>query len=148
MESFKVDLNPIQKQSKFQPYLLMFGGAFYIIFGIYKLLNEEQSSTNGWFWIIGGIGYLVILYYNRIHSSKYFLEISDTFIQVKQSSFKSSKIEWSNVKLILIKPISIEFQLGNRSKEEISLGNTGYKNVIDIKVKLLEFAKQKNIKVT
>lgn len=46
----------------------------------------------------------------------------------------------------LLKPISLEFQLRNDSKEEVSLGNTGYKNVIDIKSKLLDFAKQKNIK--
>lgn len=53
MEAHKVDLNPLQKQSKFQPYLLMFGSIFYIIIGIFNLQKEEQSSLNGWFWIVG-----------------------------------------------------------------------------------------------
>ncbi len=148
METIKIYLNPLQRKYKWSPYYYSIMGIVYILLGVVNYFAHNYSLLMGLIWFLGGLIFLIGGYYQINHSSKYFLEISDAFIQVKQSSFKNSKIEWSNVKLILCKPISIEFQLENGSKEEISLGNIGYKNVIDIKAKLLEFAKQKKIKVT
>jgi len=144
METFKIYLNPLQKQTKYQPYLLFFGAFTYIVLGIINLIDK---NVFGWVWISLGIIYFFLLYYQKNYSTKYFFEIQSDSIRAQQSAFKKSEIKLNNIKEIYIKPISIEFILSDNAKEEILLGNTSYKNVIDIKSKLREIAKEKNIKI-
>jgi hypothetical protein len=144
METFKIYLNPLQKQTKYQPYLLFFGALTYIVLGIINLIDK---NVFGWVWISLGIIYFFLLYYQKNYSTKYFFEIQSDSIRAQQSAFKKSEIKLNNIKEIYIKPISIEFILSDNAKEEILLGNTSYKNVIDIKSKLREIAKEKNIKI-
>ncbi|MEE9431714.1 MAG: hypothetical protein V3V16_11775 [Melioribacteraceae bacterium] len=147
METFRVDLNPLQRQSKHQPYFFFVLGIFHISNGIYKIIKYPEYTFLDWIWIPLGILFVFLALSYKKYFSKYFFEINQNVIQVKQSIIKSTEIKWSDLVGIIIKPISIEFHLVDGKKKNILLGNVGYKNVIDIKSKLLEFAKQKNIKV-
>jgi len=147
METFRVDLSPLHKQSKYQPYFFAILGIMHIIMGILNLSRYDKYSFHGWIFILSGIVFLFGSYYHKNYSSKYFFEMNNDFIQIKQSIKNARKIEWSGLKEIHIKPISLELHLQDNTVEELSLGNVGYKNVIDIKSKLLEIAKEKNIRV-
>lgn len=65
--------------------------------------------------------------------------------KIKDSISRFKIIEWSKIKEIHLKPMTIELLLDDSSKEILSLGNTSYKNVLDIKDKLKVFAVNKEI---
>jgi len=147
METFKVELNPLEKQSKYQPYLFASLGVIYTILGFLRL-NNNENNLGSWIFIVTGIGFIISSYFSKKYSSKYFFELNDKFIEGQSNSFKKIKIDLDKIKNIHIKPVSIEFELSDNTKEEISIANTTYKNVIKIKTKLLELAaKEKNIEI-
>ena len=145
METFKISLSPLEKKSKYQPYLFTGLGLLYILLGFLRWNNENNIS--GWIWILTGLGFIISSYYIKNSSSKYFFEINNEFIEVQQNVLKKSKISLEKIKRIHIKPVSIEFTMTDNTKEEISIANTKYQNVIAIKTKLTEIAKEKNIEI-
>ena len=151
MEPFIISLsNSINKRSKYQPYYFALLGLIYTVFGILNLTQTRSGkfgSLGGWFWILTGCGFIIGSFYTKKYSSKYFLELGKDFIQVHPSFNKNIKIPWNKIEQIHIKPISFEFILKNGSTESISLGNVAYKDVIETKEKLKEFAQHDNIKI-
>lgn len=145
MDNFKVDLNPLQKQSKYSPYYFSILGIVYIILGIMFIIKDNSIYSSGWIWLIGGIIFLIGAYFQTNFSSNYFIEINDSEIILKQSLSNTKRIVWKNIREIRIKPIAIEFHLNDNSKENVSLGNVGYNNVIEFKQKLNEYASLKRI---
>ncbi|MCB9250720.1 MAG: hypothetical protein H6613_20365 [Ignavibacteriales bacterium] len=98
-------------------------------------LINNYSPFLGLIWVLGGIIFLIGGYFQTNFTSKYYFEINDRSILIKQSLSATKSISLDNIKNIQIKPISIDFLLNDNSKESISLGNVGYKNVLDIKEK-------------
>ena len=96
MESFIVYLNPLQKRYKYSPYYLSILGVLYIFLGIMFFQKESEIYSSGWLWIIGGIGALVGSYFQTNYSSKYFFEINNNSIIVKQSLGKANNYSWGN----------------------------------------------------
>ena len=145
--SYKVYLNPLQKRPKWSlPYSIL--GVIYIILGVLNYFAYNNSIFQGLIWVLGGLIFLIGGYYQTNFSSKYFFELNDQFVKLKDSITKAKTILWTNIKEIHIKPIAIEFHLIDNSKECISLGNVGYKNVLDIKEKLADFANRKVISIS
>ena len=147
MDSFKVEFYPQHKHQKYQPYFFSVLGILYIILGFINISRYDEYSFHDWIWIIFGIVFLFLSFYQKRYTSKYIIELTDIFFYIKQSVFKKLKINWTEIKEIHIKPISIEFLLKAGKTENISLGNVGYQNVLDIKEKLFEFAKHNNIPI-
>lgn len=144
METFNIELNPLQKKYKWSPYGLYAIGVVYLLNGImFTLKNNDFYSEIIWF--IGGIIMIISGYHQNNFSSKYFIELNDQSIKIKNSISRAKIIEWSKIKEIHLKPMTIELLLDDSSKEIISLGNTSYKNVLDIKDKLKAFAVNKEI---
>jgi len=148
VEPFKVNLSyQYDKRSKIQPYYFALLGLIYTVFGILNLIKNSSDIFGGWLWILTGCGFILGSFYTKKYSSKYFLELGQDFIQAHTSFNKNIKIPWNEINQIHIKPISFEFILKNRSTESISLGNVAYKDVIETKEKLKEFAQHYNIKI-
>ena len=148
MEPFKVNLSyQNDKRSKYQPYYFALLGLIYTVIGILNLLKNSSDIFGGLLWIVTGCGFIIGSFYTKKYSSKYFLEFGQDFIQVHPSFNKNIKIPWNEINQIHIKPISFEFILKNGSTESISLGNVAYKDVIETKEKLKEFAQHHNIKI-
>ncbi len=143
METFKIKLHPLQKTVKYQFLIWIFATILYILAGIIYLINNNQL---GWIWILGGLFYFVALYYSKNYSLEYFCELNDNFIKLQKNTFKKIIIKWDDIKEINIKPINIRITKVDNSTQDLSLAkNTTYQNAIDIKSKLKEFAKEKNI---
>ena len=148
MEPFKVNLSyQYNKRSKYQPYYFALLGLIYIVIGILNLIKNSSEIFGGWLWILAGCGFIIESFYTNKYSSKYFLELGQDFIQAHPSFNKNIKIPWNKIEQIHIKPISFEFILKKGSTENISLGNVAYKDVIETKEKLKEFAQHHNIKI-
>ncbi|MCB9219890.1 MAG: hypothetical protein H6610_10590 [Ignavibacteriales bacterium] len=147
MKTFKTYLNPEQRKSKFSPYYYSILGVVYIVLGVMNYLINNYSPFLGLIWVLGGIIFLIGGYFQTNFTSKYYFEINDRSILIKQSLSATKSISLDNIKNIQIKPISIDFLLNDNSKESISLGNVGYKNVLDIKEKLTEIPANKGIAV-
>jgi hypothetical protein len=148
LDSYKADLNPLQKKYKWSPYYYSIMGIIYIILGVLNYFIQNYSFLHGLIWVIGGILFLIGGYYQTNFSSKYFFELNDRFVKFKDSVKSERNIEWSNIREIQLKPITIEFSLNENVTESISLGNVCYKNVLDIKEKLLDFAANKGISLS
>ena len=112
-----------------------------------SFLNTKFPSS-GLVWILGGILFLIGGYYQTNYSSKYFFELNERSILIKQSMYKTQNFSWEKIKNINIQPIAIEFSLNDNSKEILSLGNVGYSNVIEIKQKLKDYASLKDIELS
>jgi len=110
-------------------------------------MKNSSDIFGGWLWILTGCGFIIGSFYTKKYSSKYSLELGQDFIQAHPSFNKNIKIPWNEINQINIKPISFEFILKNGSTESISLSNVAYKDVIETKVKLKEFAQHHNIKI-
>lgn len=148
MESFKINLSlPYDKRSKYQPYYFAILGLIYLGFGILNLVKSSPDIFGGLLWLLTGCGFLIGSFYTKKYSYKYFLELGQDFIQAHPSFNKNIKIPWNGIHQIHIKPISLEFILKNGSTESISLGNIAYKDVIETKEKLKEFAQHHNINI-
>lgn len=146
MEIFRVNLNPLVKNYKYQPLFFVIMGLLYSIIGLFRL-SSSNSELDDWIWIVGGIFFLIGAYYLRNNESKYFFEINNDSIQFRQTISKPKHYLFSEISAIHFKPISILLSLTNGLNEEISLGNVGYKNVLDIKTELKEIAVQKGIQI-
>ena len=108
MDSFKVELYPLLKQQKYQPYFFSVLGILYIILGFINISRYDEYSFRDWIWIIFGIVFLFLSFYQKRYTSKYIIELTDIFFYIKQSVFKKLKINWTEIMEIHIKPISIE----------------------------------------
>lgn len=146
MQSFRINLFPLLKKYKYQPYLFTVMGVLYIISGVIRL-NSIHSEPIDWIWVLGGLFFLLGSYYQQKIQSQYFFEITEDFVQIRQNISKPSKYLFSNIKAIDFKPISIQLTFSDGNTEEISLANVGYKNVIEIKEKLREVAALKGITI-
>ncbi len=148
METFKVSLsNQYDKKPKYQPYYFIILGVFYIIIGMLNLTKSNSDYFSGWIWIITGIGFVIASFFSRNITKKNFLELNDKAIIAYPSFNKKINIAWNNLEQIHIKPIAFDFILKDGSTESISLGNLAYKDVIETKEKLKEFAIEHNIKL-
>ena len=148
MDSFKVDLNPLEKKSKWSPYYYIIMGIIYISLGVLNYFSFKYSIFHGLIWVFGGILFLIAGYYQTNFSSKYFIELNDHSVHFRNSIKNTTRIDWTKINLIHLKPISIEFILKDNSKESLSFGNVGYKNVLDIKEKMADFATSKGISIS
>lgn len=147
MENFKIYLNPTQRKHKLSPYYFTLLGIIYIILGFMNSFLNTNFPSTGLVWILGGILFLIGGYYQTNFTSKYFFELNESSILLKQSMNKTKSFRWEKIKDIRIHPISIEFVLDDNSTEILSLGNLGYSNVIEIKQKLKDYASLKDIKL-
>lgn len=147
MESFKVNLSQLNNRSNKQPYYFFFLGLIYFIVGILFQGKTSSDKFSGWIWIISGAGFIITSLYQKNTTSKNVFELNDKSIFAHPSFGKNITIDWNNLEQIHIKPISFDFILKNGSKESISLGNLAYKDVLETKEKLVEFAKEKNITI-
>ncbi len=149
MGTFKISLaNQYSKRSKYQPYLFMAFGFIYFSMGLYRESgNETFGIITKWIWIITGIFFILFGFVSRKNSMSSILEINDNNIKTDLPLSKGIKIPWENLSQIHIKPISLEFELKDGTRKEISLGNVAYKDVMKTKEVLNKFAKEKNITV-
>ena len=148
METFKVSLsNQYDKKPKYQPYYFIILGVVYIIFGMLNLTKSNHDYFPGWIWIITGIGFVIASFFSKNITKKNILELNDKGIFVYLSLGKNISLNWNNLQEIHIKPIAFDFILKDGSTESISLGNLAYKDVIETKEKLKEFAIEHNIKL-
>ncbi len=148
METFRIYLsNQYDKRSKNQPYYFIILGVVYTILGILSLTKSNSDYFSGWIWIVTGIGFVIASFFSKNVTSKNILELNNKAIFAHPSIGKNINIDWNNLKYIHIKPISFDFILKDGSIETISLGNVAYKDVIETKEKLKEFAQHHNIKI-
>ncbi len=147
METYRIYLNPQERKHKWSPYYFIIMGVVYLFLGFVNYFLNTKLYHTGLIWIFGGVLFLFGGYYQTNFSSKYFLELNENLILLKDSISKTKSFSWNNIEKIQVKPIAIEFLLNNGSKESLSLGYLGYSNVIDIKQKLKEFALLKKIEI-
>ncbi len=148
METFKVSLsNQYDKKPKYQPYYFIILGVFYIIIGMLNLTKSNSDYFSSWIWIITGIGFVIASFFSKNITKKNILELNDKGIYAYHSFNKKINIAWNDLEQIHIKPIAFDFILKDGSTESISLGNLAYKDVIETKEKLKEFAIEHNIKL-
>lgn len=148
METFRIYLNPTMRKHKLSPYYFTLLGVIYIVLGFMSSFLDTKFPSSGLVWILGGILFLIGGYYQTNYSSKYFFELNESSILIKQSMYKTQNFSWEKIKTIHIQPIAIEFSLNDNSKEILSLGNVGYSNVIEIKQKLKDYASLKDIELS
>ncbi len=147
METYRevcANINP--QKTKTQFYLVLLTGIFYLINGFINYYKDGDNIWLGTFWILGGLGLILVAIIKQKTSEKYFVEFNNNGIEFKLSIFSSPNMKWEDIKEINIKPISIIFELKNNTKEELPLGNMRYIQVLEIKAKLKEFADEKGIK--
>ncbi len=143
METFKqpFDVTP-GKQTKTQKRLVPFFTAIYFIFGIVKIYYNDVGE--GITWLILGIG---IYFATIMNTSRYFFELNNKGIVIKNSFFSSLEFAWKDIEKLIFHPITIDIVLKSGEKHEFTLANLTYNSVIVFKEKLQEFAKAKGIKL-
>ncbi len=148
METYRVNLsNPYGKKSKYQPYFYIIFGILYTILGILKYMSSYSDYLSSGIWTITGIGFIIVGFISKNTFSKNVLELNDKAIFAHPSFNKNIKIDWNDLEQIKINPVSFDFILKNGSTESISLGNLTYKDVIETKEKLKEFAQHHKVKI-
>ena len=145
MESIKYFLSIHQKGSKYQIYIQYFVGLAYIIFGLFKYYND--NFLNSFIWIIGGVIFILINYFNQKGFPSYFIEFTDSLLNLKLSLKKKKAINWNYINNIEIQLTRMLINSKNGSSEVINLSNTNYQNVLSIKETISEFATNKNIPI-
>jgi len=149
-KKFIVSAQKMAKNSRTQRVLFIVMGIIYLAGGISYIVHSE--------WIKGLLFSLTSLYIiylgavNKINGFREnFLNFDDrgiSYLLNEKFSFKPQLITWDKIKSIEIKPVRFVLKLIDGQKEEISLANFTYEDVLEIKDLLKEISAKQNISLS
>ncbi len=147
MQPFKQILDyPKAKKSQIRIWVVL--AVLWILLGAAAEFFAKDFWNYGTAYVAYGILALVVAFveYKRT-GSKYFVELNSDGIKFRNRGRKIKSYSWTEIERIVQHPIEIELILKNKSTEHILLENLFYKEVINFKSKLKEFAHEAGLKV-
>ena len=150
MEEFRIDLTHDRNTKFFGRNISMIKlfyiqSFFFFVLGLLQLFSD--SKYNGILSFALALMYGIGAYVQNIQTKKVQVILNDSFADIYLSKWNQIKVDWKDVSVLSLSPISIHFRNSKDTVNHIDLGSLSYVNVRLLKEKLREFAEAKNIEV-
>ena len=150
MEEFRIDLTHDRNTKFFGRNISMIKlfyiqSFFFFVLGLLQLFSD--SKYNGILSFALALMYGIGAYVQNIQTKKVHVILNDSFADFYLSKWNQIKVDWKDVSVLSLSPISIHFRNSKDTVNHIDLGSLSYVNVRLLKEKLREFAEAKNIEV-
>ena len=149
MKQYTIDIENIAspKKGKNARRLNILLGAVFLLNGLNNIfLKENYDPFFTYLYLALGPALIItgIIFWNK--DGKYFITFDEKGIKAKTNLLKEINLHWTDIEKIQFQNLKI-ILISNGKNEEIELDELKYKEVLETKEKLKEFAENKNITI-
>lgn len=124
-------------------------GAYLVVFCLYFCITEGVASRFGVLFVCAAIGFvlaLILVLGNTLWSAPPALKVNNETVESNPTGQKGITVNWANVSQVTLGMNYIVFHVnGGQKQQKVDLSYIVYKDVKDIKSKVIELCEYKNI---